>query len=70
VYYLHTLDGLPAGYNGYQITFATVYGGAVRLCKSLKEIQEQRRESEKWRTKRGFPPAPRMYDYRRVRMPK
>lgn len=70
-YYLHTLAGMPAGYvPGGQICYAVNYGKATRLCSSLREIRMQRRLAEQWRTKQGYEPTdPKLYGYRRVRLP-
>jgi hypothetical protein len=70
-YYLHTLNGLPAGYvPGRQICFAMHGGKAARLCGSLREIKMQRRFSEQWRKQQGYEPThPSWFGYRRVLLP-
>jgi hypothetical protein len=68
-YYLHTLDGKPAGYNGEQIVFAMAFGRPVPLCLSRREIKMQQRLSEQWRAKKGYGPEPYIYGYKRVRLP-
>jgi hypothetical protein len=68
-YYLHTLDGKPAGYSGEQIVFAMKFGRPVPLCGSLREIRMQQRLSEQWRMKRGYRAEPYVYGYKRVRLP-
>lgn len=71
-YYLHTLDGRPAYFNGQQIASATP-GGYVRrgqwLCSSLKEIREQREASRKWRAQQGFSDHGWTLGYVRVHVP-
>jgi hypothetical protein len=66
-YYMHTLDGHPAAYDGRQVHFMT-HGDAL-LVDSLKELRAQQKASALWRESKGykdnFP-----YGYRRVRLPK
>ena len=53
-FYIHTLDGKPAYYDGTQIVFATKYGRAATTCYSLNEIRHQQAKSKEWRYKNGF----------------
>ena len=56
-FYMHTLNGRPAYYDGTKIVFA-MRGGYVRrgqwLCESLDEIRKQQRQSFRWRRDQGL----------------
>ncbi len=39
--YMHTIDGRPATFDGYQICFATFYGPANVLADSLRQIRRE-----------------------------
>jgi hypothetical protein len=70
-YYLHTLDGMPAFFDGDQIVF-TVPGGWHRnqqkLCTSLRQIRRQHEDSKRWREAQGFEEHTE-HDYARVVVP-
>lgn len=56
--YLHTINGRPASYSPgsgifYQGDGPYARKGAV-LCKSLSEIREQQRASDRWRKEKGY----------------
>lgn len=54
-YYLHTIDGKPAGFTGNQICFASKGNGwKAPLVKDLKTIRKEQRLSLKWRIAQGF----------------
>lgn len=66
-YYLHTLDGRPAAFfPGDGICFMNFYGKANPLCRSLKEIRQQQKESERIRC--DCPDGAQL-GYRRVSLP-
>jgi len=68
-YYLHTLDGKPAGfYCGQGVCFATFYGKATPLCTSLKQIRKEQNWSIGYRKSQGFEDNFK-YGYRRVAPP-
>jgi len=64
-YYMHTLSGKPAFYDGRQICFMKQGGW---LATSLAKIREEQTASAKWREARGYKP---LYPagYLRVRVP-
>lgn len=39
--YMHTLQGLPATFDGYQICFASFYGKPNKLVRSLHQIRRE-----------------------------
>ena len=43
--YLHTLNGKPAEFDGWQIVYATHYGKACQLADSLKQIRKEQKTS-------------------------
>jgi hypothetical protein len=53
--YLHTLDGKPATFDGFQICFASRFGKPNKLADSLKQIKKERAISIKNREERGYP---------------
>lgn len=54
-FYMHTINGHPAGYvAGTQICYAPHYGKAAVLVRSLREIRQQQRASNEWRKARGM----------------
>lgn len=65
-YYLHTLDGHPAAYDGRQVHFMT-HGNS--LVASLKELRAQQKASALWRESKGYKDNYYPYGYRRVRLP-
>lgn len=65
-YYLHTLNGLPAAFDGRQVHYMT-HGD--RLAASLDQIRAEQRASAEWRAKKGYDMNCK-YDYRRLRLPK
>jgi hypothetical protein len=53
--YIHTINGKPATFDGFQICFATFYGKPNILCDSLKQIRKQQKISVANRKSKGFP---------------
>ena len=68
-YYMPTIDGRPAEFDGTQIVFMNVYGKPNEVCRSLKEIRRQQKQSIKWRSNFGVDPTLGKYGYFRVRLP-
>lgn len=52
-YYMHTLDGQPAVFDGYQISLMVRQPRNV-LAMSLGQIKRERRLSQRWRKSMGF----------------
>ena len=52
--YMHTLDGYPATFDGYQICYAAYYGKPNKLCESLKQIRQEQEISRRNRKADGF----------------
>lgn len=52
--YIHTIDGRPATFDGYQICFATFYGKPNSLCDSLAQIKRERDITKKNRERDGY----------------
>lgn len=50
-YYMHTLGGAPAFYDGEQICFAR---RTIVLCRSMKQVLSERKKSSKWRKSQGW----------------
>ncbi len=65
-YYLHTLNGKPAGFYDGQICYASFYGKPTPLCSSLKQIKEEQAASRKWRREQGWVVSHSEYGHRRV----
>jgi len=63
-YYIHTLDGQPATFDGGQVCFASYYGEPNRLATSLKQIREEQQASKTLRRSEGSEDACE-YGYRR-----
>lgn len=64
-YYLHTIDGLPATFDGYQICFAGFYGPASKLATSLAQIRREQKISAANREKDGWSAYAYKLGYRR-----
>lgn len=64
-YYLHTLDGAPAWFDGFQVCFAVSYGRAAKLAASLRQIQREQRASISNREDAGYDNNAKL-GYRRV----
>jgi hypothetical protein len=64
-YYLHTLDGKPAAFDGNQVHFMA-HGN--RLASSLDQIRAEQKASAAWRGDKGYSLL-HTYGYRRVRLP-
>lgn len=52
--YMHTIDGKPATFDGWQICYATYYGKPNILCESLKQIRAEQKISRRNRLSRGW----------------
>ena len=52
--YMHTLDGRPAAFDGYQVCYAAYYGKPNKLCESLKQIRQEQKISHKNRKADGL----------------
>ena len=52
--YLHTIDGRPATFDGYQICYATTNGKANDLADSLNQIRKEQRITIENRKLDGF----------------
>lgn len=66
--YIHTINGLPATFNGDQICYASFYGPGNRPAYSLKEIRQQQKATFKYREKKNFDCNMHDYDYVRYRI--
>ena len=62
--YMHTLDGFPAGYDGWHICY---WHRLVPLVKSLKQIRSEQQASKDWRRNKGYPDSAK-YGYVTVRL--
>jgi hypothetical protein len=70
-YYLHTLDGETAFFDGDQIVFAAPGGlhrNQQKLCTSLRQIRREHEASCRWREAQGFEEHTE-HDYIRVVVP-
>ena len=67
-YYMHTIDGQPATFDGDQICFAHPRHGNP-LRRSLAEIKADRKRTERYRRTLGFRFEPKIYGHIRVRTP-
>lgn len=54
IYYLHTLDGKPAYFDGQQVCFVNYRGKAAPLAKNLAQIRKEQQMSDEWREKQGY----------------
>ena len=68
-YYMHTIDGRPATFDGTQIVFMSFYGPPNKVCHSLREIRRHEKQSIDWRSNFGVSPTPGKYGYFRVGLP-
>ena len=67
-YYMHTLNGKPAYYDGERVG----YGNSrtkLSLCRSLEEIRDQQIKSDLWLKKKGLCDPSWIYGYVMVRLP-
>lgn len=49
--YMHTLDGMPAAYDGRHICY---WYRRVPLVATLKQIRKEQAASKEWRRKQGY----------------
>lgn len=68
-YYLHTMEGEPAYFDGDQIVFVSRGRHAAVLVDSLATIRKQIRATEQFRLRHGFSFDPEEHCYVRVRLP-
>lgn len=52
--YMHTIDGRPATFDGYQICYATFYGKPNILADSLAQIRKEQKLTERNRKADGY----------------
>jgi hypothetical protein len=62
--YVHTIDGRPGVFDGYQVCFANSYGSAHEPAYSLRQIRREQAKSRANRIRDGFSNDSE-YDYRR-----
>jgi hypothetical protein len=62
--YVHTIDGRPGTFDGYQICFAANYGRPNKPARSLQQIRREQAKSRANRIRDGFSDNGE-YDYRR-----
>lgn len=62
--YMHTINGKPGTFDGYQICYATFYGKPNILCESLDQIRKEQRLTKENRERDGFKICS---DYRHLR---
>jgi len=65
VFYMHTLDNKPAVFTGRTVCFATFYGHANKLAKSLRQIKREQQIS----TTNRLPNSIFEYGHIRVELP-
>ena len=63
--YMHTIDGRPATFDGYQICWATFYGPANTLCGSLRQIRKEQKITRRNRDRDGLEFNVGVYGYLR-----
>ena len=59
--YIHTIEGKPATFDGYQICYATYYGKPNVIRESLAEIKRDRETTKRNRARDGFPVEMKKY---------
>lgn len=52
--YMHTIDGRPATFDGYQICYAVFYGKANILAGSLRQIRREQQKTIRNRMRDGL----------------
>ena len=62
-YYIHTIDGKPATFDGWQICFASHYGHPNIVRTSLKQIREDQIATAENRKASGLEDDPTRYGY-------
>ena len=68
-YYMHTIGGRPASFNGTQIVCMHFYGKPNKVCRSLKEIRRHERRALAYRKDFGVSPTAGEYGYFRIGLP-
>ena len=68
-YYMHTINGRPATFDGTQIVFMNFYGKPNKVYRSLKEIRRHERRALAYRSNYLVSPTPGKYGYFRVGLP-
>jgi len=65
--YLHTLDGKPAYFDGWQIVFATKFGKAAPMAESLQQIRKEQTLTVRNRERKfGVEKMSFKYEYTRI----
>jgi hypothetical protein len=54
VFYIHTIKGSAAYYEGHQICYSVFNGKPMPTCTSLKQIRKEQKASMEWRKKQGY----------------
>jgi len=61
--YLHTINGEPAVFDGWQICFASFHGKPNKLADSLAQIKKEQKVSTDNRASKGFKTVLGEYGY-------
>ena len=61
--YIHTIEGKPATFDGFQICFATYYGTPNIIRETLAEIKRDRETTQRNREREGFPVEMKKYGH-------
>jgi hypothetical protein len=64
-YWMHTIDGRPAAFDGYQICY---WWPGAKLATSLKQIKRECVLTEKWRLRMGLDLHPSSYSHITLRL--
>ena len=68
-YYMHMLESEPAFFDGFQVAFQVCRGKAAPLCRDLRQIRREQKQSRANRAAMNMRDDFIQYDYRRVRLP-
>ena len=66
VKYMHTIDGMPAAFDGDQICYRSFYGKAQPLCDDLAQIKREQQLTKKYRDSMGFSDYETKYSHLRI----
>jgi len=61
--YIHTIQGKPATFNGYQICYASFYGAPNVIRGTLAQIRRDQATTKRNRAKDGYPVNMKEYGY-------
>ena len=64
--YIHTIEGEPATFDGYQICYATYYDKPNVIRESLAEIKRDRETTKRNRARDGFSVDMMTYSHFRI----